>query len=288
MDEMYSTANSTLHQCASSCFGVQKSVPKPKKLWTSQQTAAMSVWTGLARHQLLSYRNILKRADKKCVLLAWRNLIGQIDVDRIRKATRERFSHRGAEACVLLTMRIQRTAMKRAITRDLQAWLEKLVSDANDAAAKRRHEPSVCRHEETEVGTRQTAQSHQRREWSLAGGRKWRRHWAELLHGQETKWSELGNVASAHAKQHTGSRRMNLITLHDVTSALAKRNPRKATGPSGIPISVWQAGGESSARILLALLNTTRVPGRSAVGMRGGRAQELYKNRGESKRDKII
>ena len=43
IDEMYSTAHSTLYQCASFCFGMQKSAPKPKKPWTSQQTAAMSV-----------------------------------------------------------------------------------------------------------------------------------------------------------------------------------------------------------------------------------------------------
>ena len=74
---------------------------------------------------------------------------------------------------------------------------------------------------------------------------------------------------------------MDLLTLHDVQAALERRNPRKATGPSGSPISVWQAGGESSARILLALLNTTRVMGRSAVGMSGGRVQELHKNKGD-------
>ena len=74
---------------------------------------------------------------------------------------------------------------------------------------------------------------------------------------------------------------MDLLTLHDVEAALERRNPGKATGPSGIPIPVWQAGGESSARILLALLNTTRVTGRLAVAMRGGRVQELYKNKGD-------
>ena len=74
---------------------------------------------------------------------------------------------------------------------------------------------------------------------------------------------------------------MDLLTLHDVQAALERRSLRKATGPSGIPISVWQAGGESSARILLTLLNTTRVMGRSAVAMRGGRMQELYKNKGD-------
>ena len=74
---------------------------------------------------------------------------------------------------------------------------------------------------------------------------------------------------------------MDLLTLHDVQSALERRNPRKATGPSGIPISVWQAGGESSALILMALFNTTRVLGRSAVGMRGGRVQALYRNKGD-------
>ena len=47
------------------------------------------------------------------------------------------------------------------------------------------------------------------------------------------------------------------------------------------PISLWQAGGESSARILLALLNNTRVLGGSALGMRGGRMQELYKHKGD-------
>ena len=108
---------------------------------------------------------------------------------------------------------------------------------------------------------------------------RWRRHWAELLHGQETRWSELAKVASEYATQHTGRKRMDLLTLHDVQAALERRNPRKATGPSGIPICVWQAGGESSARILLALLNTTRVMGRSAVAMRGGRVQKLYKNK---------
>ena len=30
---------------------------------------------------------------------------------------------------------------------------------------------------------------------------------------------------------------MDLLTLHDVQSALERRNPRKATGPSGVPIS---------------------------------------------------
>ena len=44
---------------------------------------------------------------------------------------------RSTEACALLTMRIQKTAMKRATTNDLQDWLEKLVGEANDAAAKR-------------------------------------------------------------------------------------------------------------------------------------------------------
>ena len=88
-------------------------------------------------------------------------------------------------------------------------------------------------------------------------------------------------MASEYATQHTKRKRMGLLTLHDVQAALERRNPRKAAGPSGIPISVWQAGGESSARLLLALLNTTRVMGRSAVAMRGGRVQELYQNRGD-------
>ena len=74
---------------------------------------------------------------------------------------------------------------------------------------------------------------------------------------------------------------MYLLTLHDVRAALERRNLHKATRPSGIPNSVWQAGGESSARILLTLLNTTRVMGRSAVAIRGGRVQEIHKNTGD-------
>ena len=63
---------------------------------------------------------------------------------------------------------------------------------------------------------------------------------------------------------------------------LVRRHRRKATGLGGIPISVWQAGGDSSsARKLLALLNTTRVLGRCAVGMRCGRVGELYKHEGD-------
>ena len=102
---------------------------------------------------------------------------------------------------------------------------------------------------------------------------RWRSRWAELLHGQETKWSE--------AKHHTGRKRPDLFTLHDLQSPLVRRHRRKATGLGGIPISVWQAGGDSSARKLLALLNTTRVLGRCAVGMRCGRVGELYKHEGD-------
>ena len=54
---------------------------------------------------------------------------------------------------------------------------------------------------------------------------RWRRHWAELLHGQETMWSELAKVASEHAKQHTGRKRMDLLTLRDVQSVVEERNP---------------------------------------------------------------
>ena len=78
-----------------------------------------------------------------------------------------------------------------------------------------------------------------------------RRHWAELLHGQETSWSELAKVASEYAVQHTGRKRMDLLTFHDVQAA-------KRQAPAAFPF-LCQAGGESSARILLTLLNTTRV-----------------------------
>ena len=110
---------------------------------------------------------------------------------------------------------------------------------------------------------------------------RWRRHWAELLlHGQETSLSELAKVVSEYAMQHTGRKRMDLLTLHDVQAALERRNLRKATGNSGIPISVWQAGGESSARILLTLLNTTRVMGQISGGHAWwSRARALQKPR---------
>ena len=60
-----------------------------------------------------------------------------------------------------------------------------------------------------------------------------------------------------------------------------EKKPTQSDRPCGIPTSVWLADGESSARILMALLNTTRVLGRYAVGMRGGRVQELYKHKGD-------
>ena len=62
--------------------------------------------------------------------------VGQIAPGRVLDALRERFLQRGAEPCALLTLRIQRSAMKRAITDDLQAWLGKLAGEANEAAAK--------------------------------------------------------------------------------------------------------------------------------------------------------
>ena len=125
VDDMYSVARSALHRCATSCFGAQKSAPKPRKPWTSQRTVAMSVWTGPARHQLHRFRKVLKLVNAKCIMLAWRNAIGQIAPGRLLDASRERFLQSGAEACALPTMRIQRSAMKRAITDDLQAWLGK-------------------------------------------------------------------------------------------------------------------------------------------------------------------
>ena len=68
---LYSTAHSTLHRCASFYCGAQKAVPNPKKPWTSQGTAALSVSTGLARHQL---RNFQKKGSRltntKCVMPA--------------------------------------------------------------------------------------------------------------------------------------------------------------------------------------------------------------------------
>ena len=209
VDDMYSVAHSALHRCATSCFGAQKSAPKPRKPWMSQRTVAMNVWTGPARHQLHRFRKVLKLVNAKCIMLAFRNAIGQIAPGRVLDALR------------VLTMRIQRSAMKRAITDDLQAWLGKLTGEANNAAAKGdmghvfaiakklksghdrphrviRDEDGVLLVDEDQVTPR------------------WRRHWAELLHGQETRWSELANVASEYAIQHTGRKRMDLLTLHDV------------------------------------------------------------------------
>ena len=167
-------------------------------------------------------------------VLAWRNVIGQIEPGRVQDALTERLLlQRGAEACALLTMRIQRSAMKRAITDDLHAWLGKLAGEANEAGAKGdmgrvfavakklksghdrlhrviRDEDGVLLVDEEQVTAR------------------WRRHWAELLHGQETKWSELANVASEHAKQHTGRKRMDLLMLHDVQSSQSDKPQRRS------------------------------------------------------------
>ena len=129
--------------------------------------------------------------------------------------------------------------MKRAITDDLQAWLGKLAGEANEAAAigdmgrvfaiaKKlnsghdgphrviRDEDGVLLVDEDQVTAR------------------WRRHWAELLHGQETRWSELANVTSEYAIQHTGRKRMDLLTLHDVQAALERRNPAKRQAPAAL------------------------------------------------------
>ena len=146
----------------------------------------MSVWTRTAGNQLHKHRLTLKREDKKRVLVAWMNLVGRSDVGSVREATRERFLQKGADACALLTLKVQRTAMKRAITRDLTACL---VSEANDAGAKGdvsrvfaitkklksghdnphkviRDESGVLLVEDEMVAAR------------------WRRHWAELLQRQ--------------------------------------------------------------------------------------------------------
>ena len=96
VDDMYSVAHSALHRCATSCFGAQKSAPKPRKPWTSQRIVAMSGWTGPARHQLHRFRKVLKLVNAKCIMLAWRNDIGQIAPGRVLDAVRERFLQRGA------------------------------------------------------------------------------------------------------------------------------------------------------------------------------------------------
>ena len=72
--------------------------------------------------------------------------------------------------------------------------------------------------------------------------------------------------------------------MHDVQSALDRKTHAKWQALAAF-LSVWQAGGESSARILLALLNTTLVLDTSAVGMRGGRVQKHYKHIGDHRNE---
>ena len=78
---------------------------------------------------------------------------------------------------------------------------------------------------------------------------KWRR---QLLHGQEIKWSELASIASAHEKQHAGRGRMNLVTLHDLATALEKRKTM-AAHPDGAPEHL---AGQQSARACKSFTRT--------------------------------
>ena len=82
----------------------------------------MSVWTGPARHQLHRLRKVLKLVNAKCIMFAWRNAIGQIARGRALDAWRERFLQRGAEACALLTMRIQRSGAE-----NVHVWSSRAV-----------------------------------------------------------------------------------------------------------------------------------------------------------------
>ena len=99
IDEMYSTAHSTCHQCASFCFGLQKSAPKPKKPWTSQQTVAMSIWKGTARHQLHKQRLILKRADKKACSGGLNEPCRSIRRGQCTRSNERTLPAKGAKAC---------------------------------------------------------------------------------------------------------------------------------------------------------------------------------------------
>ena len=176
--------------------------------------------------------------------------------------------------------------MKRAITDDLQAWLGKLAGETSEAAAKGdmgrvfaiakklksghdrphrviRDEDGVLLVDEEQV----TA--------------KWRRHWVELLHGPETKWSELEPMWPANTPNNTQGGNGSICSRCTMSSLLWRGGIlAKRQAPAAFPFQCGK-GGESSARILMALLNTTRVLGRSAIGMRGGRVQELYKNKGD-------
>ena len=99
--------------------------------------------------------------------------------------------------------------MKRAITDDLQGWLGKLAGEANEAAAKGDMGRVFAIAKKLESGHDRPHRVIRDEDGVLLVDEeqvtaRWRRHWAELLHGQETKWSELANVASEHAKQYTG------------------------------------------------------------------------------------
>ena len=75
---------------------------------------------------------------------------------------------------------------------------------------------------------------------------------------------------------------MDLLTLHDVQAALERKNPRIATSPSGIPISVWQAGDESSATNFVGIAQHHSGDGHIGGGHAWwSRARALQKNKSD-------
>ena len=224
VDDMYSVAHSALHQCATSYFGAQKSAPKPIKPWTSQTTVAMSVWTLPARHQLHRFRKVLKLVNAKYIMLAWRNAIGQIAPGRVLVALRND-SCRDArkpphsspcgsrgQPCNVPSRTTSRPGLEnlpaKRMKRQAKGDMGRVFAIAKKLKSGHDRPHRVIRDE--------------------PGGDA---HWAELLHGQETRWSELANVAqrirhTTHREETNGSAHVALYP-----GCFGRRNPRKATGP---------------------------------------------------------
>ena len=110
--------------------------------------------------------------------------MGQIALERVQEAKRERFLQRGTGPCALLTMRIPEDSHETGHhERPLQDCLEKQVGQANDAAAKGDVGRVFRCHEETEIpdATDRSKSSMMRTVVFLVDegqvAVRWRRHW---------------------------------------------------------------------------------------------------------------
>ena len=117
---MHSTAHSTLRWCSSFCFG---ELPSRRNLDESTDCCNECVH-GAYQTPVAQTRKDLSWQTRSASCLPGETFL----VKLLGKSTGinevKRFLQRGTEAFALLTMRIQRTAMKRAITNDLfRTWL---------------------------------------------------------------------------------------------------------------------------------------------------------------------